>query len=473
MRLLLLALTLTSMPWQALAAEPDPTKPYRLFVGVDLKLKPEDDTQDYRPIDSLKAREVILAEPGRPTVPMREVSAFSWEHKPKVGRAAVTIDDFEQHRAFSLRNDKKLQYMATQNNMAIYQQEKADAARLQASDARFSQEIARGIYVYAENDAASRAGLERGPEPGYTPGGRGGLNFDDPQGIYGDGQIGANLRTANAEAIEANDNMADQLFDTLQRTSDPTMLDRMQGTDGDDGADVLELTFTLSAPYPIAEAYVVVLGAIKQGDDAGVITFHEMVGKIGPQPRKIRIRKTGFKPGFVIEDVKLHLYARGKELGTNLSERAVDMTRDQAREFLLLAHLADHAIESVPATPVWNLAPPSLLGAADASRFDYPVIVTLDADGSVMSIHDSETEARAFLASIHDAAELRTKSNPGRSLASSLRTTDADARLTVDQTGRLPAHVVAAINELIFLPALDVGSPTPGTAAVNLAEFFR
>ena len=38
--------------------------------------------------------------------------------------------DFEQHRAYSLRNDKAMQYMSTQNHMAVYQQEKTDAARL-------------------------------------------------------------------------------------------------------------------------------------------------------------------------------------------------------------------------------------------------------------------------------------------------------------------------------------------------------
>ena len=195
---------------------------------------------------------------------------------------------------------------------------------------------------------------------------------------------------------------------------------------------------------------------------------------IGPEPRKIRIRKTGFKPGFTIEDVKLHLYAYGKELATNLSERAVAMTREQAREFLLLSHIADHAVESVDPAPVWTLAPPALLAARSADAFNHPVVVNLDADGSVLSIHNSEAEARAYLAEIHDAADLRTKATTdGKSLTSSVRVTAGEAGVAFDQTGRLPPHVVDALREMIFLPALDLGTPVAATTRINLADFFR
>ena len=174
--------------------------------------------------------------------------------------------------------------------------------------------------------------------------------------------------------------------------------------------------------------------------------------------------------------MKVHLYVNGKELATNLSERAVDLTRQQAREFLLLSYLADHAAESMPPEPVWTLVPPALLAAKTGTAFDFPVIVNVDADGSVISIYDSETEARAFLAEIHDAAHLRSKATPGKStqsLSATVRITAEDSGVALDQTGRLPSHVVAAMEEMIFLPALDLGSPTPGTVKVNLADFFR
>jgi hypothetical protein len=254
------------------------------------------------------------------------------------------------------------------------------------------------------------------------------------------------------------------------------MLERMQGADAEGGHDVMELTFTVSSPDPIADAYVVIMGDIKQGEQEGTITFHHPVGAIGPEPRKVKVRKTGFQPGFTIEDVKLHVYAHGKELATNLSEKSVPLTRQQAREYLLLSHIAQNSLETVTPQPVWTLAPSALLAAKDGARFDYPVAVTIDADGAVLSIHNSETEARAFLAQIHDAADLRSKSTPDKAsttFADSVRVADQDADVALDQTGRLPRHVVAAMEDMFFLPALDLGSPVAGTAKVNLAEFFR
>ena len=446
------------------------SKGYRLFVGVDLMLKQKD--AGVTRINALKPNEVIVADSEQPRVPLREAGPFSWEHVTKVSRNPVTISDFQQHRAFTLRNDKAMQYMSTQNNMAIYQQEKTDAARLAHSDAKYTQQIRRDVYVYSERDLQARAKMAGG---NYTPGGRGGLDFNNPQGTYGSGQVGELLRESNVAAFEAQDAMEDQYFDAATDTVQPEFNDRMQGATGEGGHDVMELSFQLSSPLSVADAYVVVMGAIRQGDEHGVVTFHQPVGSIGPEPRKIKIRKTGFQPGFTIEEVKLHVYTHGKELATNLSERAVEMTREQAREFLLLSHIADHPVESVSSTPVWTLAPTALLAAKSAREFDYPLIATVDADGSLLSIHESESDARAFLTEIEETADLRTRTTPGLptgSLAQSVRVASDTENDILDRTGRLPDHVVAAMQEMVFLPALDLGSPIASTVRINLADFF-
>src|SRR5690606_23466805 len=192
-------------------------------------------------------------------------------------------------------------------------------------------------------------------------------------------------------------------------------------------------------------------------------------------PRKIKIRKTGFQPGFEIEEVKLHVYTHGKELATNLSERAVAMTPDQAREFLLLSHISEHAVETVGPTPVWELVPPAVLAARDPAVFNYPVVVNIDADGSVISIHDGVDEAKAFLDLVHEESNLRTRPTTDRNfdrLTDSVRIRDQQ-ETTLDQTGRLPPAVSAAIADMVFLPALELGAPVAGMAQINLADFYR
>ncbi len=426
-----------------------PAKPYRLFIGVDLKIK--DGENRYRPVDSLKANEVILAEPDLPTVRLRDAGPFSWEHRTKVSRAPLTITDFEQHKVFSLRNDKAIQYMATQNNMAIYAQERADYQRMEAGEA--SRMVAHA--------AANRHGVDVAIANGVLVTQ---LTIDAADAWVAD---------ANAVYEEAFDAMIEQQEASSAMIGNTAMLDEALDATSEGGEDILALAFTLSSAEPIANAYVVVMGAVTQGEEKGVITFHQAIGAIGPEPRRIKIRQTGFQPGFTIEEVKLHVYAHGKELATNLSERAVPLSRDEAREFLLLSHIADHAVDSVEPTPVWTLVPPALLAAKSAQSFDYPVVANIDADGSVISLHETEADARAYLAQIHDAADLRSKATPGKSLASSVRIATDDHAMQLDQTGRIPAPVVTAMREMVFLPALDVGTPAPGTIRVNLADFFR
>lgn len=452
---LLAAATFLSLPPTGAYAQ-SAAKPYRLYVGVDL-LVPDPSGEDASarlPVATLRPREVILDDDARTRVPLRDVPAFSWARKTKISRSPITISDFQQHKVFSLKNNKSIQYMAAQNNMTLYAQERAAYKQMEMGEAN-------RMVAHA---AANRHGLDVAARNGVAVDGRSYAAAD------------AWVASANEDFAEATEQFVEQSAESGAMISDRTLLDRADEAADEDGEDVLELTFSLSSPDPIADAYVVVMGNVTMGEQQGIVTFHQSVGALGPQPRKITVRKLGFQPGFDIQDVKLHVYSHGRELATNLSERAIGMTHQEAREFLLLSHIADNALETVTPTPVWNLAPAALLAADAATDFDYPVVVNVDADGSIISIHNSETEARAYLAEIHDASELRTKATPGKSgatFADSVRVSDQDANVALDQTGRLPGHVVAAMRDMFFLPALDIGSPVAGTAKVNLAEFFR
>jgi len=416
-------------------------------------LRNETEADDYRRVDALKPRQIILDEPGRPMVPLRQTTAFSWERIPRVSRVPITIADFEHHRAYTVQNDAAMANMRTQNDMVLYQQEKVDAARAKAGFSDLMRMSATAVV--AENDRAEREGIA------VTA-----MTREAAQ---------ANLDNWSAQAEADFNTMTDQMDQSASIISDPTFIDRMQAGVNGGTAEVLELSFRVSSPVPIADAYVVVMGAIKQPDEtAGVVVFPQPIGAIGPEPRLIKIRQTGFEPGFTITDVKLHLYSHGKELGTNLSEKAVQLTRDQAREYLLLTHVATHQFDTLGPVPVWELVPPAVLANKDPKAFDYPVVVNIDADGSVISIHDDEQAAREFLNEIQEASALRQRATPQKAAASlgeSVRV--ADDSVALDQTGRLPTRIVAAIQDMVFLPGIDLGQPQVGTTRVNLAEFYR
>lgn len=425
-------------------------KNYRVFVGVDL-LVDKDDAKI--PVENLRKHDIIVSPANGSSIKMKEVSSFGWARTLKASRAPITITDFEEGRAFSLANDKAMQYMQTQNNMAGYQQERTDYIKAEAGSARIMQGAA--IQVQSNIARASSQGMVVDQSSAATQ-----QSF---------------LENSSTDLADANLAMTDRFFTGDSITIDSTILDKATGVAGNNGEDILELTFQIASLVPIADAYVVVMGVVTQKAEEGITIFHQNIGAIGPEPRKVKIRKLGFDPGFTIADVNLHVYTNGKEIATNRSEKNFALTRDQAREFILLSHIAEHPRENVDAQPVWTLAPPALLANKSGESFNYPVVVNIDADGSIISIHDTEGEARTFLAQIHDAADLRTKATPTKqdSFAQSIRVSNEGSSVSIDQTGSVPASVIAAVSDMIFLPALELGTPVAVTTKVNLADFYR
>lgn len=426
-------------------------KNYRVYVGVDLSVK-KDDAKI--PVESLRKNDIIVSPDNGSSIRLKEVSSFDWARTLKASRSPITISDFEESRAYSLANDKRMQYLQTQNNMAVYQQERAAYFEAEAGAARRMQSAA----------ITNQSNLER----------------EEKNGMIVDGLSKASAQafldstTADLQAAELA--QSNQFFEGESMIGDSTFVDRATGLDSDGGEDVLELKFEISSLVPIADAYIVVMGVVTQKEEEGITIFHQNIGAIGPEPRNVKIRKLGFEPGFTIKDVNLHVYTNGKEIATNRSEKNYALTRDQAREFLLLSHIAQHPRESVAAQPVWTLAPPVLLANKSGESFNYPVVVNIDADGSIISIHETESEARTFLSQIHDEADIRTKSTPTKSsdsFAQSIRVSSANSAVSLDQTGKVPPAIIAAVSDMIFLPALELGTPVPVTTSVNLADFYR
>ena len=426
-------------------------KNYRVFVGVDL-LVDKDDAKI--PVENLRKHDIIVSPANGSSIRMKDVSSFGWARTLKASRSPIIIADFKESRAFSLSNDTAMQYLQTQNNMAVYQQERTAYIEAEAGQARRMQSAA----------IQTQSNLERAERNGMIIDGR---SRQAAQEF---------LDNTTADLEEANLAMEDHFFEADSLVGDSTFVDKATGTSNQGGEDVLELKFEISSLVPIADAYIVVMGVVTQKEDEGITIFHQNIGAIGPEPRTVKIRKLGFEPGFTIKDVNLHVYTNGKEIATNRSEKNYALTRDEAREFLLLSHIASHPRESVDAQPVWTLAPPALLANKSGESFNYPVVVNIDADGSIISIHETEGEARTFLEQINDEADIRTKSTPTKqndSFAQSIRLSSEDSAVSLDQTGQVPPAVIAAVSDMIFLPALELGTPIAVTTQVNLADFYR
>ncbi len=419
--------------------------PFRLFAGVDLAVTRADASAPV-PILGIGPRQFVLGDPARTRLAPGDAGSLSALSAIKVGRAELTVSEVRAVRAFTPRTDPVMQGMIMQNELALH----AMDAQATAEKVYLEGEASRAnTYRYAAANSQAIAAGERAP-------------FDDMGTIA---SVNAAHETDLGSVMDAH-----AQFDRAMR--DPLAADlTARGAENED-YDLLDLRFDLTAPTPIRAAYVVVVARIAENGEARLRTFYQHVGDLDAKPRSIVVRHAGFKPGFELKEFEIHVYSRGQELVTNLSPKRTPLTAEQTREFLLLTHLSDHATDSCPARPVWALAPNALLGTAAAAAFDQAVAVNIDADGRLISIHDSVANARTFAADIVDAEHVRTRSTrtAPASFASSVRVSDESVALNQSQS--VPPHIVAVLEEMVFLPAVDAGRPVVSTLEVNLASYF-
>ena len=195
-----------------------------------------------------------------------------------------------------------------------------------------------------------------------------------------------------------------------------------------DKKSALVISATVSAPTPITGAYGVAIARVRLNGELNDLILFSDLEPLGPEPRQIRIRKENLPLDLQVQTVDLHLFREGHELVSNRSPHQFPLTREEAIDYVVLAHTTANRGTTRPAEPNWTL-PPAALWAADSPEwFDFPVRVSVDAQGRVTAILQSPL---------------------------------------------VPDHVQAAIHACLFLPALAKGVAIPAETTLNLRDFFR
>lgn len=213
----------------------------------------------------------------------------------------------------------------------------------------------------------------------------------------------------------------------------PTAPDRLIHDLGNGWSDRLDLEFTVSSPQPVDDAYLVLstvfLAPNHQEPFRRVLA--QKIGRIGPKPRRVSIYETDFPAGFHVTDYTISLYGGGQEIATNLAADRLDLSAEQAYDYIVADYLATHKDKSLPPAAVL-MVPKSRLAAQLTPRLDTPVFVSVDRDGHVQAV---------------------STQRDGRELP--------------------PRDIVDALQNFRFIPALDHGVPIAGRAKLVVADFAR
>ena len=198
--------------------------------------------------------------------------------------------------------------------------------------------------------------------------------------------------------------------------------------------DLVDVSFKISSPVPLDDPYIVVLVEFSpRGAKPGEIStlIHAKgLDPIGAEPKYIRIREGGLPVGFKYLRHEVHIYNRGREVATSESSKRVELSADEARQYLLIEHLAAHKDATLPPQPVAGSLPATVRQKLSAEQLNRPCYAKISKEGLLLGVFADE----------------------GVSLPL------ADDAL------------VAAFSGAIFKPALAQGKPMSGVARVRLAD---
>jgi len=194
----------------------------------------------------------------------------------------------------------------------------------------------------------------------------------------------------------------------------------------------VELTFDVSSPEPLENAYILVVtnyaSPSKAGEMARQISAREFA-RIDSRPQRVKMTHAASLNGLPFKKFDIGLFANGQEVATNLSEKRMALTRDQAFQFFLIDYLSAHKGATLPPTPMLMTPRTEFRRQVAKAEANQTIYANVDKTGGVLAI-----------------------------------STDAAG------TQRLPASVESALQHVRFMPALNNGAPVEGRVKVTLAQ---
>lgn len=255
------------------------------------------------------------------------------------------------------------------------------------------------------------------------------LNMPIPQagpGSPGIGALGTHIR--DVVVRDTFTNSGNDMTNTAQ------FVNRSMIEEGKEQFDAIEAEFQVSSSTHLQDCYLLMICdfKMKERDERLRRWIHlKTLEDITPKARKVRLREAGLPPGYILVAHEFHLYAGGREIATNLSDKRIELSEEEAFTFMNLQYIGAHRGETLPPAVAWAEVPPDLAERLPPDVLRWEIHVRVDAEGRVIGIA-------------------------------------ADA----EGTRGAPKRVVDAIRVFRFNPALEKGKPVAGKVVLRIADFL-
>jgi hypothetical protein len=386
----------------AAAGAQEPAKTHTLFMGADVSVGPDTDLY-----------------------PVKDVSGSSWVIN--VGGHAKTVS--AKSGPLNIRVTPGLKLTETSAMLAdlkgvpSYTSGNDPATKL-TKDLDKSADLNAGYQAAVSSSQASlvRAQVTAGAITGTN-------NLDTVK--YGVGS----LMTPDQGPPNGNAQTA-RLATSMQQTALSAGSDlEMIGNRGvSSGCDAMEVTFAVSAARRLNNPYVVIITRFGERDGRpGMIrkmVYAKALDPIDNHPTSVDILEGGFPPAFELKDFEVHLYNQGEEIATNVSAKRVELTRDEAFEYVKMEYLGSHKGDTLPAAPVMGKLPADLPARLAEGKYAGTYYVRVSKDGMADGVFS-------------DTACTKSIGDP---------------------------YLESVVKSIRFKPALEMGKPVAGTAPLNLGR---
>jgi hypothetical protein len=378
----------------------EPVRTHVLYMGANLEVKQE--KKFYRVEDVVGSEFMIRINKKEVYVPTRQrTTGLKVDYDLKLSDTNVQLAELAAGPGYTPGNDPKLKF---------------DRASGAAGGAMAVQNLAYGEMFQAEYALmASQAG-GGGDGPGAAAAVQANKELQDA----------VNAATAKLDATTLT--MSQSRYNTGEQA------DLMQKELAEGNYDAMDVSFKISSPVELDDPYMVILfkflerGA-KPGDE-GMLIYAKALDPLGLKPQYIRVREGGMPVGFKYLDAQVHIYNHGQEVATNLASKRVDLTRDEARQYILIEHLAANKGDTVPASVMRGTLPRARRAELSLDQMNRTAYVKLSPDAQVLGVYQDEACQLAL---------------------------EDERYLTV-------------VGEVLFKPALYKGKPVEGVARLRLGD---
>lgn len=158
--------------------------------------------------------------------------------------------------------------------------------------------------------------------------------------------------------------------------------------------DLVDISFRISAPEPLDDPYMVVLVEFQprgaKPGETSLLIHAKALDPVGAEPKYIRIREGGMPVGFKYLRHEVHIYNRGREVASNASSKRVELSRDEARQYIVLEHLGAHKDATLPPAPVAGSLPASVRSRVAPEQLNRLCYARVSREGRLLGLYADE-----------------------------------------------------------------------------------